>query len=144
MTPNAESDQASRACAKTIWKEKEKGSWQVNYQKRSETKARELAKRPKGGPHFFSWEPSRFKQDDAWVTKGPWPPGTKASFVLPVDCRPTENLLDIMVVNMGADPIQANKLSIRNVEISKKLLRAVSKRGLWMPKIPRWLTLSRP
>ena len=131
MTPDAESDQASSACAKTIWKEIEKSNWQVNFQKRGETKARELAKRPKGGPHFLSWEPSRFKEDDAWVGKGPWPAGTKASFVLLVDCRPTENLLDMMAVNLSPKGAQMRKLSIRNVEISKKLLRAVSKRGLY-------------
>ncbi len=81
MTPNAESDQASRACAKTIWKEIEKNNWQVNFQKRSERRARELVKRPKGGPHFFLWEPSRFK-DVAWLRKGPWPAGTKAGVLL--------------------------------------------------------------
>ena len=129
MTPDAESTKASSGCVQTIRSEIDKNNWQVNFRKVGETKARKLVDRPKGGPHFLEWEPSRFT-NEGWVKmKAPWPKETEASYVVLVDCRPEKQVLDIMVA-YPEDHRYFRRVSLRHVALTKELLRAAGRRVL--------------
>ena len=115
MTPDALSDDASKACVKQI--EKVIAADYSTVKRLGETKLRKLAGYPTKGDSFLDWRASSLKK----------PKEYKEAYhdtVVLVDCRPAAQSIDVMV-SPPSDGV--SRMKIRNMQINKKLTKWVGR-----------------
>ena len=119
MTPDEESGGTSTACVDAM-----KSTFKKDYavvKKLGETKTRKATGVPKGGEHFLRWKAEQFES-----LKNDHPRHGYSDAVILIDCRPDQDMLDVLVVPSGNRTMSVSLRAKQN----KLLLQAVTKRIL--------------